>query len=186
MPADYLVVRWSPDGSWLLVFQRSVNERFEVSEAYHRYVLATGKIQTITDRRSYYNADLSPDGKTLIGFGEPGLPPDPTNRSPRELSRFDVATGAVTKADKFAQKPDDMFAMSRWSPDGRRVALALREIPVREPGEDPKKGAQKESFRVVVCDPDGGNEVKLTASQGQFAGRIYWLPTRPKAAPAPK
>ncbi|MBN9122934.1 MAG: hypothetical protein J0I06_27990, partial [Planctomycetes bacterium] len=170
LPADHYPVLWSPDGTWLLVVRRG-----GVSPVWCRYDLAGGKLETLVDRRFYYYMDLSPDGKTLIGFGQP-RPEEPGGPRVRwEIDRFDVATGAMTPADKFAYGPRDGIIMSRWSPDGARVVHAVRECPPM--GE--------ESYRIVVCDPDGGNEVKLTAGRGQFMGWIYWLPTRPRPA-APK
>ncbi len=173
---DRQVTSWSRDGNWLLVNQT----RQAIGGIWSRYSLADGKLHTITEKQFFYFADLSPDGKTMIGFGEvrqevPGGP-----RIPWEMTRFDAATGEMTRADKFAYTPRDGIVMSKWSPDGRRVVHVVREF-VSKDGFVPKD----ESFRIVVCDPDGGNEVKLMASRGQFLGWIYWLPTPTRnAAPS--
>jgi hypothetical protein len=45
-----------------------------------------------------------------------------------------------------------------------------------------KNAKGEESVRLVVCDPDGGNEVKLLATRRQFMGDISWLPSRHKVA----
>src|SRR5262245_59323964 len=167
LPADHVVTKWSPDGSWLLAIQGNA--------VWRRYTLADGKLQTITEKRFYFYMDLSPDGKTLIGYGEgrQGVVGGP--RIPWEIDRFDVATGKMTKTDKFAHTPNDMIVMSRWSLDGKRVVHLVRE-------RAPDEAGGEESYRIVVCDPDGGNEVKLTAGAGQFMGWIYWLPSRSKPA----
>jgi RNA polymerase sigma factor (sigma-70 family) len=175
LSSGYDVARWSSDGSWLLVAPASIG-----GVGWSQYTLADGKLRTLVEKRSYFYMDLSPDGKTLIGFGpgRDGVVGGP--RVPWEIDRFDVATGKMTRADKFAHTPQDSTAMSRWSPDGKRVAHSVRE-------RAPDRLGGGESYRLVVCDPDGGNEVKLAAADGQFMGWIYWLPTRSKVAgPLPK
>jgi RNA polymerase sigma factor (sigma-70 family) len=164
------VVKWSGDARWLLVSETSLGG------VYSRYTLADGKLHPIVTKRFYFYMDLSPDGKTLIGYGEgqQGVVGGP--RIPWEIDRFDSATGAMTKADKFAHTPSDMIVLSKWSPDGKRVVHAVRERAPEQPGGE-------EAYRVVVCDPDGGNEVKLTAAKGQYMGWIYWVPTRDKGMP---
>jgi hypothetical protein len=73
-----------------------------------------------------------------------------------------------------------LFVISKWSLDGTRVAHAVRE-------SDQNDEEVVKSFRSVVRDRDGGNEVKLAATAGQFMGNISWLPSRHKvAAPPPK
>lgn len=168
LPPGHCVIGWSKDGSWLLVTPPVFGGVYSV---YNRYTLADGKLHKIVDKRFYYYMDLSPDGKTLIGFGEGQQGVDGGPQVPWEIDRFDVATGAMTRADKFAHTPKDSIVMSKWSPDGSRVVHAVRE---RAPGIEPGV----ESLRIVVCDPDGGNEVRLTASREQFMGWIYWLPKR--------
>ena len=44
----------------------------------------------------------------------------------------------------------------------------------------PKDREGVESYRIVVTDPDGGNEDTLVDSPGQFMGFIHWLPSRQK------
>ncbi len=165
---DRVVTSWSRDGNWLLVNQN----RQPFGGIWSRYSLADGKLNTITERPFLLYADLSPDGKTMIGFAEfqqevAGIP-----RITWEMTRFDAATGEMTRADKFAFPPTGLLVMSRWSPDGRRVLHAVRE-------RDGPAG--EESVSIVVCDPDGGKEAKIMASRGQFLGWIYWLPTRTTA-----
>src|SRR5262249_1296989 len=111
-----------------------------------------------------------------IGYGntEQGVVGGP--RPPCSVNRFDVETGAMTTGDKWTRKPEEFLVISRWSPDGKRVAHAVREK--NEKGE--------ESARILVCDPDGGNAVKLQAIPSQFMGDISWLPSPRKAAPRPE
>ncbi len=162
---DRVVMSWSRDGNWLLVNQT----RQPFGGIWSRYSFADGKLNTITERPFLLYADLSPDGKTMIGFAEFQQEVVEVPRSTWEMTRFDAATGEMTRADKFAFPPTGLVVMSRWSPDGRRVVHAVRE-------RDGPAG--EESVSIVVCDPDGGNEVKIMASRGQFLGWIYWLPTR--------
>jgi Tol biopolymer transport system component len=171
VPADLLVTRWSPDGKWLLGYQHS-NFQYWL-----RYTLADGKLHSIVKNRVHQYLDVSPDSKTLIGYGHTreGVVGGP--KPPNGMNQFDVATGALTTGDKWTQTPEDMLVISRWSLDGKRVAHAVRT----------KTAKGEESGRIVVCDPDGGNAVKLATIPSQFMGDISWLPSRRKAAaPRPK
>src|SRR5262245_55924876 len=145
VPADLLVTRWSPDGGWLLGYQWSNFQHWQ------RYTLADGKLHSIVKNRVHQYMDVSPDSKTLIGYGHTreGVVGGPL--PPLGMNQFDVVTGAVTTGDKWTQTPDDIMVISRWSPDGKRVAHAVRTNTAK--GE--------ETGRILVCDPDGGNEVKL-------------------------
>ena len=130
-----------------------------------------GKLQTLVAKQHYFYMDLSPDGKTLIGYGptREGVVGGPL--PPYAVNRFDVTTVAMTTGDKWSRKPNDILVMSKWSLDGKRVALAVR-------GHAPKDREGVESYRIVVTDPDGGNEDNLVDSPGQFMGFIHWLPSR--------
>jgi len=64
IPGDFIVTRWSPDGEWLL------GNQWTNSPHWRRYDLADGKLHTIIEKRIHYYADLSPDGKTLIAYGQ--------------------------------------------------------------------------------------------------------------------
>jgi RNA polymerase sigma factor (sigma-70 family) len=171
LPADFHVIRWSPDGKWLLGYQ------WGLPPIVQRYTFADGKLHTIVKTRFDFYLDLSPDGKTLIAYGltREGVVGGPL--PPCAVNLFDVETGTRTVGDKWVRKPEDFLVISRWSLDGKRVAHAVREK--NEKGE--------EAVRIIVCDPDGDNEVKLLSAPRQFMGNIHWLPSpRKVAAPSPK
>jgi Tol biopolymer transport system component len=165
VPGDLTVTRWSPDGKWLLGYQYSNFQHWQ------RYTLADGKLHSVVKNRVHHYMDVSPDSKALIGSGHTreGVVGQPL--PPRGMNQFDVETGAMTTGDKWMQTPDDIFVISRWSPDGKRVAHVVRER--NEKGE--------ESARILVCDPNGGNAVRLAAIPSQFMGDISWLPSPRKA-----
>src|SRR5262249_25413064 len=80
VPGDFFVMCWSPDGKWLLGARS-----WATAPCWQRYTLADGKLHTIVKDRNYSYMDLSPDGKTLIGFGQTqeegiGLSPRGMNR----------------------------------------------------------------------------------------------------------
>jgi hypothetical protein len=162
LPDDTRWLVWSRDGKWLLVSPSS--------NVWQRYTIADGKLQTLVANQRYFYMDLSPDGKKLIGYGptREGVVGGPL--PPYAVNRFDVATGAMTTGDKWSRKPNDMLAMSKWSLDGKRVAHAVR-------GRAPEDGSGEESYRIVVSDPDGGNEDTLVDTSGQFMDFIHWLPS---------
>src|SRR5262249_49949399 len=88
LPAGFGSIRWSPDGKWLLGYS------WHFSPIWQRYTLAESKLHTIVKNRFHYYMDLSPDGKTLIGFGQTreGVVGGP--QPPHGINQFDVETGA--------------------------------------------------------------------------------------------
>jgi len=165
LPPDHRVARWSKDGTWMLVSQPG-------GGPWRKYTLADGKLDTLVAKRFYLSMDLSPDGKTLIGYGEPEEAPfDETKpATPWELDLFDVATGKMTKAAKFDRKPGDIFVISRWSFDGTRVVHHIESSKLEDKSDY--------TYRIVATDPDGGKEVMLRTGRGMFNGRLEWLQSR--------
>jgi hypothetical protein len=167
LPASFNLLRWSSDGKWLLGYQWGLPPNVQ------RYTFADGKLNTIVRTRFDFYLDLSPDGKTIIGYGltREGVIGGPL--PPCSMNRFDVEIGVMMTGDRWVRKPDDFLVISRWSLDGKRVAHAVRE----------RNAKGEESARIVVCDSDGGDEMKLSVIPTQFMGDIYWLPSRKGLAP---
>src|SRR5262249_22444643 len=121
VPGDFLLARCSPDGKWLLGYQYTNFQHWQ------RYTLADGKLHSIANGPFHAYMDLSPDGKTLIGYGQTRKGVIGGPQPPRGVNRFDVETGAMTTGDRWAGTSEDLLAISRWSPDGKRIAHAVRE-----------------------------------------------------------
>jgi RNA polymerase sigma factor (sigma-70 family) len=171
LASNHAVAGWSPDGKWLLVVERDIEP--EVS-TWKRLDLASGKLHALFEGYSSLHLRLSPDGKELVGFAHLRR----EQNKPAELYRFNVETGAATRVEKFVTTPQDIRFVSRayWSPDGRRLLVAMRE----EKGRD-----GDETARFVVCDLDGGNCKTIVKYPHQFLGDMYWLgPRNPVATPA--
>lgn len=128
---------WSPDGS-RVYFRKEIGDR---RTALCVATVAGGEIRQLTDGSVRYLApDVSPDGKTILcasGSEIWALGADGGN--PRRIARIDGT----------------MAAYPRWSPDGRRIAVAVMT------GLPPNH-----RMDIATLDADGTGTQVLTHSEG--------------------
>lgn len=95
------------------------------------------------------------------------------------LSLIEVATGKVTKVEDLPLNGEVQgFA---WSPDGKKIAYAWRQVHEGEPKDRAEK--ETESF-LVVADADGKNAKTIREfTADDTLGRIEWAdPKLPETA----
>ncbi|QEL17672.1 RNA polymerase sigma factor [Limnoglobus roseus] len=169
VPADYEVAEWAPDGAWLLVSNgRSRTE-------WGRYTLADGKFKTLVGNCLFHTMDVA-SGTPVIGYGGLAFPGDLGKPSNWGMFTVDPSTSQAIKLERF-EMTAGMFAVdARWAPDGKRVACAIRE----------GRNGEKETARLIVCEPDGGKPVQIASWPHQLLAFVHWLPSkRPAAARLP-
>jgi len=127
--------QWSPDGSMLLLYTRSVRVwRQKTKGVYFVYHLEDGTLQPVSTRFGYQQfAKFSPDG-SRVGFVRD-----------HDLWMVDLATGKETRlttdgSDRIINGTFDWVYEEelglrdgwRWSPDGRRIAFwQLDQTPIK-------------------------------------------------------
>jgi RNA polymerase sigma factor (sigma-70 family) len=146
LPAGHIVCQWAPDGAWLLVCSGGGGIGVGYPNWY-KLTLADGKVSPIATNFPCYRADVSPDGRSLIGYahrvdktaGEP--------RWDRRLVRIDIATGIETTLRKFTEPTGYGYGWARWSPDGKRLAFWC---------SGPNKTGLSESLLLSICNANTG------------------------------
>lgn len=174
LPTDHHAWQWAPDGRWLLVYSGDVFQ----TPNWYKYTPADGTLVAIATNFPCFRADLSPDGKSLIGYVHRVVKENGEPRHDRKLVRVDVSTGVETTLGEFAEPTGFAYGWARWSPDGNRLAFWCE---VKHTADDSRRE------QLSVCDADTG-ERKAVAELPSNAWVLQgWFPAaRQIKAPAPK
>lgn len=144
-------IAWLP-GDAGLIYAKLERDRFDnIFHDLFRLDLKTGKEERLTRGLRAASPDLSPDGARLV-FTVAG-----EGHSRLALSDTD---GTHLRMIHPPEDPRDFFS-PRWSPEGRRIAVATKE-----PG-----GA----FALLVLDPEGREQVRITMGDAVLGGPA-WSP----------
>ena len=179
VPAGHIVTDWSRDGKRLVTTAMKVDNNVPHSRIW--LVNRDGtEPKAVTDGKGLVAIGrLSPDGKRVLAFvfevaeetpaekkvrDEKGMPPP---RPKPVLSVIDAATGKATPLADLPLNGDIQGYC--WSPDGKQIAYAWRQVH----DGDPKELGQKEteSF-LVVCDADGKNAKTIATEKADGQGVI--------------
>jgi RNA polymerase sigma factor (sigma-70 family) len=163
LPAGHHVLRWAPDGTWLLV----CSGEGVMYPNWSKLTLADGKLTPIVTGCPCFLADVSPDGRSLIGYAHRV---DKTGREPRHdrrLVRIDVATGSETTLSKFTEPGGYGYGWARWSPDGKRLAFWCSVL---------NKAGDSQDMHLSVCNASTGERktiAEIPTNAWVFQG---WFP----------
>jgi Tol biopolymer transport system component len=151
IPAEDDVHDWSADGQWLLTAS-SRNAKI----GWQLYVMrldGTGMRQ-VTEGGNPFYARFSPDGRRLLYT-------DGTTEERHGI--WVVGSDGQDRRRVFATGKAKVVASACWSPDGARIAVAVRQIDVNLPGA-----------RIEVMDLDGGNRRTLPLPEKSMAEMPDW------------
>lgn len=146
LPAGHHVCQWAPDGKWLLVCFEG-NGIGVGNPSWFKLTLADGKLSPISTNFPCYRADVSRDGRSLIGYAHRVDKTGDEPRWDRRLVRIDLATGRETTLKEFTEPAGYGYGWARWSPDGKRLAFWCS---VRKMASDP------EALHLSVCNANTG------------------------------
>lgn len=179
LPESHIITDWSADGKQFLTTAVDGPDSPQNLPTARLYLVNRdgSELKALTREKGFCaGGRLAPDGSRILfmememkeGKGEP-----PT-LDRRKLKVLNVKTG---KAAEVSDTPLNGEIQSFcWSPDGKRIAYAWREVHTGKPDEVAKK--ETESF-LVVCDPDGKNArtIATEKAEGQWTitiGHIDW------------
>jgi Tol biopolymer transport system component len=169
LPAGHHVTQWAPDGKWLLVCSGGGGIGVGYPN-WSKLTLADGKLSPISTNFPCYRADVSRDGRSLIGYAHRVDKNGGVARWGRRLVRIDIATGREKTLSKFSEPTGYGYGWARWSPNGKRLAFWCSV---------PNKGGDSQDMHLSVCTANTGErktiaEIRTNAwvLQGWFpAGR---------------
>jgi Tol biopolymer transport system component/predicted DNA-binding protein (UPF0251 family) len=161
IPEGHLITDWSRDGKSFLTTKTNGDRTNPIARLYLINRDGTGeKALTPADQLAAFG-HFSPDGKRVL-YTTVILPAkEKPGPSRMELTVIDLATG------KFAPVADIPLNAEVqgycWSPDGKQIVYAWREVHEGKPEDLQMK--ETESF-LVVCDPDGKNPKTIASEKG--------------------
>lgn len=139
---------WSPDGKWLLT---ASSRNAEIG--WQLYVIRPDGAESrqITEGGNPFYARFSPDGRRVLYA-------DGTTQERRGIWVVDV--DGTNRRKVFAT--EKAIASPCWSPDGSRIAVAIREI------------GNQDGCRVELMDLDGGGRLTVALAEGAMADMPDW------------
>jgi Tol biopolymer transport system component len=163
LPENHWVTDWSRDGKHFVTTTFGF-EKGERTGSLHLMNRDGTEAQTLTDgRRLVVGGRLSPDGRKVLY-----LAPDPERkkkvRGGLGLFVLDVKSRKSLRVE--GQPLNGEFMGFCWSPDGKRIAYAWRQVHEEE---DTK---QQTESNLIVADVDGKNAVTIATEKGDSGGLI--------------
>ena len=181
LPDNHVITDWTADGKRLLTYSTTFPDDkpgFPTLRL-HLMNLDGTEFKTLSDEKQKLGyGRIASDGTRVLclrtkqdGNEKPVLPP---RGGEVEMIVLDVATG---KTSAVADLPQNALFLSYcWSPDGKQIAYAWRQI---HPG-DPKESLGRETeSHLIVCDTDGKNQktivsLKAPTSTAVVLGGVDW------------
>jgi RNA polymerase sigma factor (sigma-70 family) len=171
LPADHFITDWSRDGKFFLT------SRYQEKRPPRLYLMNRDGTEhkAVTDGKDGSGLGrLSPNGRRVL-YMEMHVSKD-ASKVVYKLIVVDVTTGKATPVEGVPLNAN--IKGFCWSPDGKTIAYAWREIHARDPKDVPMMAVrprvpiETESF-LVVCDPDGKNQKTIATEKGS----AEWLIT---------
>jgi RNA polymerase sigma factor (sigma-70 family) len=161
IPEGHIFSDWSRDGKSFLTTNSNNDRTNPTARVYQINRDGTGeKALTPADQLAAFG-QLSPDGKRVL-YTTVILPTkDKPGPSRMEPTVIDLTTGKVTPVANVPLNAEVQGFC--WSPDGKQIAYAWREVHEGKPEELVMK--ETESY-LVVCDPDGKNPKTIASEKG--------------------
>jgi RNA polymerase sigma factor (sigma-70 family) len=164
LPNNHCVEDWSRDGKYFLTTAYQLKMKPGTARPYLMNRDGT-EAQALTDgSEPVHSGRLSPDGNKLLY-----LAPDPERKgkAPGAQDGLFVLNISKRKSVRVEQQPlNGDFMGFCWSPDGKRIAYAWRQVHEKD---DPK---QETASHLVVADANGKNPVTIATEKGDSAGLI--------------
>ncbi len=176
IPADHIVTDWLRDGNRFLTTQVKNDPANPLARLYLMNRDGT-EHKTLTGEKQFVLVGrMSPDGKRVLCM-EATLPKDgkvAPGSAKRVLTTLDLTTGNLTPVADFPLNGEIQGYC--WSPDGKRIAYAWREIHEGKPEDLIEKETES---HLVVCDADGKNQKTIVTEKGKgqwhiTIGQIDW------------
>ena len=183
LPDGHEILDWSRDGEYFLT--RFTEQKTERKDEGRQLVIPAitlhlmnrdgTEYKCLTDPRDWsLFGRLSPDGKRVLYLGSHAKDKELDPRVAFHLWVLDIASGKVEHVDGVAV--GGVSTGFCWSPDGKRISYAWRELPRLKGGS--LKDTESE-FLLVVCDPDGTNAKTIVTEKrkGDFyppQGEVDW------------
>jgi RNA polymerase sigma factor (sigma-70 family) len=171
LPADHFITDWSRDGKFFLT------ARYQEKNPSRLYLMNRDGTEhkAVTDGKDGSGLGrLSPDGRRVLHM-EMHVSKD-GSKVDYKLIVVDVTTGKATPVEGVPLNAHIQGFC--WSPDGKTIAYAWREIHPRDPKDVNMMAVralvpiETDSF-LVVCDPDGKNQKTIATEKGS----AEWLIT---------
>ena len=160
LPDNHVVTDWSRDGKFLLTTSLGEKDGQPLARL-HLMNLDGTEHKALTDgKQPAVGGRISPDGKRVL-FMEVIVSKD-SARPGHKLFVLEMANGKVAKVEDVPLNAE--LQSYCWSPDGKRIAYAWREILEGKPEDVANK--ERECF-LVVCDPDGKNAKTIATGKAE-------------------
>jgi Tol biopolymer transport system component len=162
LPDNQMVTDWSQDGRYFLTTELDVSQKPPTGRLHLvRRDGSEDRVLTGTARLSF-DGRLSPDGRRVLYMA-----PDPQRKGQQEDAAYglfvlDIRRGKSARVE--GQPLNSTMMGFCWSPDGKRLAYAWRQL-------DAAAGQQTESH-LVVAEADGRNPVTVATERGEFEAMI--------------
>jgi RNA polymerase sigma factor (sigma-70 family) len=171
LPANHQVVDWSRDGKHFLTVAYDIDHKPPTARLYLVNRDGSGAQALSDGRQPILSGRLSPDGRKVLH-----LAPDPTRQGKESQLRpgLWVLDIQQRKSSRVEQQALDGHIMGYcWSPDGKRIAYAWRQVHAKP---DPK---QETESHLIIADADGRNPVTIATERADeiatiTIGRIDW------------
>jgi RNA polymerase sigma factor (sigma-70 family) len=163
LPENHWVTDWSRDGKHFVTTALG-SEKGERTSRLHVMNRDGTEAQALTDgRQLVVGGRLSPDGRKVLY-----LAPDPERkkkvRSGLGLFVLDVQSRKSLRVE--GQPLNGEFMGFCWSPDGKHIAYAWRQVHEKEDTIQPTES------NLIVADADGKNAVTIATEKGDSSGLI--------------
>ncbi len=180
VPTDFVVRAVSPDGKTAVVDEWKMTPT-EWHQHAHLWTVGDDKPTPLLELNQDFknlHPQFSPDGKRLlckvvhygsytsVGNGSFNTADFKFNN----LLVIDLTTKKQTVVKEYGEKPEWRVGGYAWSPDGKQIAYVETKSLPQQSGAP----RAKDSFRVMVADPDGKNEKEIYKAGGSWLMGFDW------------
>jgi Tol biopolymer transport system component len=164
LPKNHEMKDWSRDGKHFLTAAHELKKKPTTARLYLMNRDGT-EAETLTDgTEPVYSGRLSPDGRKLLY-----LAPDPERKRKDGVAGKGLFVLDIPKRKSMrleGQPLNGEFVGFCWSPDGKRIAYAWRQV------HEKKDADQDMESSLVVADADGKNPVTIATEKALVTGPI--------------